>query len=118
MPDINIGAIAEALNNKVDLDSSWELPGVQYEDLTLGASGTQYTAPADGYIMLACTGTTIGSAFFEAVNSNSLSICASYCGGWGRAMGAIKKGQTFQVYYGGAGFTKQLFRFVYAIKSN
>lgn len=63
--NINIDNIATDLNNKADKDltnsvgalssSSKEyftkisLPSSKYVDLTLGASGTSYTAPANGY---------------------------------------------------------------------
>ena len=59
--EINVGAISEALNNKVDLNqlntneqgleyvSGLSMPSSRYIDLTLGSSGTQYIAPANGY---------------------------------------------------------------------
>jgi hypothetical protein len=65
MTDINTsdGALLEALNNKADMDLSnavpaksftsqgagWAMPSDSYVDLTLGASGSTYTAPANGY---------------------------------------------------------------------
>lgn len=113
------GLNAELFNDKVDLDSSWSGPSDTYDDLTLGASGTTYTAPADGYILLGCSGDA-GKAYMEAVGPSNkyLSVGAACNGGWGRGCGYISKGQTFQVYYGGTNFTKQLFRFVYAKKTN
>lgn len=60
--DINVGAISESLNNKVDLNqlntntqgleylSGLGMPSSKYIDLTLGASGTTYTAPANGWV--------------------------------------------------------------------
>ena len=62
--EINVGAISEALNNKVDLNqlntnaqgleyvSGLSMPSSRYIDLTLGASGTEYTAPANGYFYI------------------------------------------------------------------
>ena len=39
---------------------SYSLPSAQYISLTLGASGTEYVAPADGYILL-CQELTAGA---------------------------------------------------------
>lgn len=62
MTDINFGAITETINNKADIDAQnfdatgksylagLSFPSDNYVDLTLGASGAIYTAPADGYI--------------------------------------------------------------------
>lgn len=62
--EINVGAISEALNNKVDLDqlntntqgleyvSGLSMPSDKYIDLTLGASGSTYTAPANGWFSI------------------------------------------------------------------
>lgn len=58
---VNTGQILEALNDKLDRDTlnindtgeinmaSMGMPSNMYEDLTLGASGTEYTAPANGW---------------------------------------------------------------------
>lgn len=49
---IDAGRIAEQLTNKVDTDSSWGFPSSRYIDLTFGAGGTLYTAPANGWFYL------------------------------------------------------------------
>lgn len=46
-PLANLGRIEET---KVDKNSSWGFPSNRYIDLELGASGSTYTAPANGYI--------------------------------------------------------------------
>lgn len=58
------GQVLEALNNKADIDvqnldtlgkitaSVFCMPSTQYINLTLGASGSTYTAPANGYFVL------------------------------------------------------------------
>ena len=63
-PDINIGAIAEQLNGKVDTDvgnvnhdgstviANYAMPSSSFDNLTLQSSGTFYTAPADGWFFL------------------------------------------------------------------
>ena len=62
--DINVGAISEALNNKMDRDchnadatgtstgAGYAMPSDTYIDLTLNASGSTYTAPANGWFIL------------------------------------------------------------------
>lgn len=63
-PDIDVGAITEALNNKVDTDvgntnatgsaqiANFAMPSDYYVDIEWQASGAFYTAPADGYFSL------------------------------------------------------------------
>ena len=92
--------------------SGWSMPSNKYIDLTLGASGSTYTVPANGWLQCACTGTA-GSTFFELTNLY-ISCCASFNGGWGRASMPVSKEMVITVYYGGNNFTKQLFRFTYA----
>lgn len=62
---VDIDEIATDLNGKADVDltnvndtatstgASWSMPSDTYDDLTLGASGATYTAPANGYFVLA-----------------------------------------------------------------
>ena len=92
--------------------SGWGMPSGKYIDLTLGASGSTYTAPANGWLQCACTG-TVGSTFFELV-ADHISSTASFTGGWGRTSIPVKKGDAIVVYYGGNNFTKRVFRFTYA----
>ena len=94
------------------LDGSEDLLSDKYEDLELLASGSTYIAPANGWYQCAFTGTA-GSTFFELVTVG-VSTTASFVGGWGRASIPVKKGDVVTVYYGGANFTKQVFRFSYA----
>ncbi len=66
---INAGAVLGQLSNKADIDASnfnadgksllsgLGMPSNRYIDLTLGASGATYTAPANGYIFLEMVGT-------------------------------------------------------------
>lgn len=89
------------------------MPSENYSDLTLGASGSTYTAPADGWVQCACSGS---GAYFELTTAGA-SATASWVGGWARATIPIRKGQNFDVYYGGS-FTKQLFRFTPTEGSN
>lgn len=88
------------------------MPSDKHIDLTLGASGTTYTAPADGWFQCACTG-TVGSTYFE-IATNEISSTASFVGGWARTSIPVKRRDIVTVYYGGNKFTKRLFRFTYA----
>ena len=121
-----IEQLNQGLESRVNLDASnlsslakslisgLSMPSAKTTNLTLGATGSSYTAPANGWFVCACTGTA-GSTYFEMVQSvNNISATASFTGGWGRATIPVKKGDVVAVYYGGNGFTKQLFRFVYA----
>lgn len=120
MPDINYGQILEALNGKVDLDGSWSFPSTNYEDLTLGSSGTTYEMPADGYLFLRMTMTgsysnmifqndTTGRAEVR-FSSGTLDIAITM---------PVCKSEVIKVYYGAAGSaTKVYFRFIYAKKTN
>ena len=63
-PDIDVSALAEALNEKLDRDGGnatnaikemmahMGMPSDRYIDLTLPASGGRVTAPADGWMSL------------------------------------------------------------------
>lgn len=113
---IDAGRIAEQLTNKVDIDSSWGFPSNRYIDLTLGASGTQYTAPANGWVTLYCkTNSADGEIrlWTSLISSNN----RSYSRYATSIFLPVKKGEIFtasydslnQVYY---------FRFIYAEGSN
>lgn len=133
--NINIDNIVTDLNNKVDKDltnsvgalssSAKEyfgglgMPSDTYIDLTLGASGTTYTAPANGYL------------FFEKVSATSAQYVNIQCkntngtylygyeagvpasGNYVRMTIPISKGITATIAYNLSGETKH-FRFIYA----
>ena len=89
------------------------MPSGGYVDLTLGTSGSSYTAPADGYICLVKTGndteritirdlTTNFESSSYASNNQNLGVFLPLC-----------KGSSFSVIYSASGST-QYFRFIYA----
>ena len=113
------GLNASLFNEKVDLDGSWGFPSDNYDELTLGASGTTYTAPADGYFTIE-----------KALGTNaSVLIKNSTNGLGGRTLTTqadtracclflpVRKGDVITVTYANAGATG-CFRFVYAQKTN
>ena len=116
----DVGEMSEAINDKVDLASSWGFPTDQHIDLTFGASGTQYTAPADGSVTFSIqTGTnpcyaglinqTSGfrDGRWTSVNSANIQCVIS-----------VKKGDIFSIEYSAANADNRLVRFIYAQKTN
>lgn len=104
-------------------DTSWlsslGMPSARHIDLTLGASGTRYTAPANGYCFLEKnTGTTgkyitITNETTKIAETNSTSLANATL----RAYVQAKKGDSILVTYTATGETKY-FRFVYAEGEN
>lgn len=128
--EVNIDEVMTDLNGKADVDlsnvntsgtslaSGWAMPSDRYIDLTLGASGSTYTAPANGYIYFSKDRS--GSSNQYAVISGASDGIPGSLGDGAQADGygvhilrPIKKGTTFRVTYTLTGTTKY-FRFVYA----
>lgn len=125
--DINVGAISEALNNKLDLDgnnkvipnglTSIGFPSNRSIDLSLGATGTAYTAPANGWYLLARIATTSGQriTMVQGNENNRTYNITCYSSGSDQYIATcmpIKKGAVAHIYYDGGTFN--YFRFVYA----
>lgn len=58
------------LNHRVNKLQSYSLPSNKYIDLTLGESGSKYTAPADGYFTLSIrsANSNVASAHIQCNN--------------------------------------------------
>lgn len=126
-PLANLGRIEET---KVDKNSSWGFPSNRYIDLELGASGSTYTAPANGwyyycrltagsqYVILAVNST-------DLTNANTIKQTAEYCSSdVGTVSGLtvvgfvpVKRGDKV-TYIGNANGADLRFRFIYAEGSN
>ena len=94
-----------------DIASGLGMPSNRYIDLTLGASGTKYTAPANGWFAVRVPFT--GNQACSLSNANSLlgSQCTAN-GGWtGYTSIPTNKGDVITLLYN---CTPNLFRFVYA----
>lgn len=93
--------------------STMVAPSNTYDNLTLGASGDDYLAPANGYFTIAKS--TSGSQWVVMQNnSNGMQIQSSTNGsGICRAFMPAQKGQYVKVEYNASG-TTNIFRFVYA----
>lgn len=93
------------------------MPSDRYIDLTLGASGTIYTAPADGWIILRRTSTASGQ-YLQLINDASAKLQYFVQSGVNSGIiGAsipVKKGDNFAVAYTLGSSTNQIFRFIYA----
>lgn len=85
-------------------------PSNKYLPLTIGAAGSSYIAPADGYFVCVIS----GAGYVELQNPiTELSSSANVAsGGWGRAFLHVSKGQQIIINYGNNP-TFQHFRFVY-----
>ena len=117
---VDVAEMTEAINDKVDLTSSWGFPSGQYIDMTFGASGTQYTAPADGLVTFSMqTGTS--PCYTGLINQTSgfrdgrwTSVSSANI----QAVISVKKGDIFSIEYSAANADNRLVRFIYAQKTN
>lgn len=97
-----------------DTVANLTMPSTQYVNLTLGASGTEYTAPADGYVSLAKASGTSG-AFFNLFNkTKGIGFTSDgYQTGNKYLWIPVAKGDKFTISYTFSGSTT-FFRFIYA----
>lgn len=94
--------------------SGYGLPSsTRYQALTLGASGANYTAPANGWVYIRKTNTAVGQfvlvqqGLVQTVGFGGIANNQAY------ALHPVLKG-TFRVDYSAAGTTVQELRFIYA----
>ncbi len=104
----NIGKITIAHN---------AMPSLVYDDLTLGASGTSYTAPSNGYVYIAKKATA-KAQYINIESSGRLAVQMVSIEGEQaiRCFLPIAKGAIFRIIYS-LGGTTETFRFVYAVGS-
>lgn len=90
------------------------MPSNRYIDLTLGASGATYVAPADGYFTYMDISGGVGLASLADWNNGLVSGINAPSSTWARRVFLpAKKGDTVQLIYENGG-TNQTFRFIYA----
>ena len=125
--EVDIDEIATDLNGKADTDLSnviaagsstaagWAMPSGVYEDLTLGASGSTYTAPANGWLVVKKNASAQHQELRLTNNANGLIgyIISSSSNATVSASVQCKKGQTISIYYALGGST-QFCHFIYA----
>lgn len=128
---IDIDNVLTDLNGKADVDfaninntakiaiTHNAMPSDVYDDLTLGASGSTYTAPADGYFYLDKLSSASGQYMDIASAGIRVTIYASASSQNLRTFLPAKKGESIIVRYSLAGTTEgnTFFRFVYAVGS-
>lgn len=118
------GLNASLFNGKADIDlnnlsstgkkvcANMAAPSGSYIDLTLGASGTTYTAPADGYVFLEGNTTGVGYILLGGSNCDTTSSSHANSGNYISAIIPVRKGMAYGVWY--QNLTAGRFRFVYA----
>ena len=123
---VNIDNVVTDLNGKAGVDlanvndagkavmASMAMPSSRYIDLTLGASGTAYTAPADGWVLLwrVCSGQGgLAGLYGRIVSIFSGDANEEFC-----IHIPVAKGEVFYIYYGElkTGQLNDHFRFYYA----
>lgn len=127
---VDIDEIATDLNGKADVDltnvndsgtstgAGWAMPSDTYKDLTLGASGTTYTAPANGYFHIGARQVSGTQSYFSIVGLDGAMI--EQPAAWGGAYVGIlyptKKNDVVSVNYNGT-YQDIIFRFYYAVGS-
>lgn len=89
-------------------------PSDKYVELTLGASGSEYEAPANGYVYLV-KASTAASQYANIYNGSGVSYNnrSTASGQDTIVLAQVFKGKNFKVEYNLAGETKT-FRFIYA----
>lgn len=124
---VDVSTLVDALPGKTDVDfgnaapceayksqaSAWSLPSGNYVDLSLGATGTKYTAPANGWFYIV-KATTQGQYFIMDNNTKLYSMNFAPAGGNSvRYLFPVQKDDVISVAYTVSGATST-FRFIYA----
>lgn len=89
------------------------MPSDTYIDLTLGASGTNYTAPANGWFIFSKRGTTAGQWITADCGAQRQCYTASNNQAEATIYMAVKKGDVLTLYYN-LGGENTFSRFIYA----
>jgi hypothetical protein len=117
---LNAGEVLNAVNLKADINLSnvnengkslmaeMAMPSNKYIDLTLGASGSIYTAPANGYVTI--KGDNGISTYLGARGDDGSDVVANWSAQSANFI-PVRKGQSFSVGYAGK---VVLFKFTYA----
>lgn len=129
--EVDIDEIATDLNGKADTDftnitntakvsiAHNAMPSDRYVDLTLGASDTVYTAPADGWFTISKTaGSDWYTIYLQILDTTGANVLLSqtivgYRSTELKGSLPAKKGQKCRIWYNASG-ALQYFRFVYA----
>lgn len=102
---------------KINKLQSYSLPSAQYIDLTLGASGSTYTAPANGWVTFTAytQGVRYDANITLAVGDLTNFRACIAPGEYETILVPVQKNQNFVAYY--TNITLVFFRFFYAVGS-
>lgn len=120
----NLKNLSNISDNGTSTGASWAMPSNTYDDLTLGASNSTYTAPADGYFCMIKNSNTNNQYFGMyclkdgettlAANTHEYGVnCWTPTSGGCNGLLPIKKGRICAINYSLGGAT-EYFRFIYA----
>ena len=118
---INAGRIEEKvaslIPNNSSLISGWGMPSSKSINLTLGATGTTYTAPANGWFLCRRTSTAAGQYLQIANNTREGIQLFLQSGAASIVVGGyipVQKGDTILIAYTLGSTSNQMFKFIYA----
>lgn len=125
---VDVGTIAEGLNNKADVDllnvtdsgkslfiHNSAVSGT-YKDLPVGAHGTYYTMPEDGCLVIMSTNSQVANSSIGLRNASNNITNQTFIANTNAIYGAailVAKGQSVQGYYYGQDTSTLTIRFVY-----
>lgn len=123
---VSSDGVYAALGGKADIDASnfdttgkstiagFAMPSGTYDNLTLGASGSTYTAPANGYFSLSKVASS--ATQYSCLANETTGYKINTAGVANDPMGVflpVKKGDVITAWYTATG-SVQWFRFIYA----
>jgi hypothetical protein len=117
--DVDLSNVTDTGTTKIAYNA---MPSSTYDTLTFGASNTQYTMPADGYLYISISGTGVqGNTYVALYNTTTIygvksdmyrqstSVNVTQ-----RVMLPVKKGDIIQLTYSMGTTSNIVFRFIYA----
>ena len=125
--EVDIDEVMTDLNGKADVDlsnvttsgksliSGLSMPSNRYTNLTLGASGTEYTAPANGYFFVEKTAGATGKylSMSNMTSGVAVEVNPTVSTNWPKCWIMAKKDDVVKIAYTLTGAT-QNFKFIYA----
>lgn len=94
--------------------SKMGMPSDRYVDLILGATSSDYIAPANGYIQLSQQGNSSNSAVSLVSLSTTIQQTSKSTSGTNDVFLPVKSGDKFRIFYIGKSSSIIRFRFIYA----
>lgn len=111
---INAGRIGEQLSGLVEVGGSLGMPSNKYVNLTLGASGDSYTAPANGWLHLKVNKSVAGFSAFYSSSGLSAESRTTVSGANCIVYIPCKKSDVVTCFYDGTN-REIVFTFIYAV---